>query len=319
MNVSWRTCNQPIRPTESKSIPVDRFLAPTGSDCSTGTGYRGQFMIWISELIASFFGRMTALNLLLHLALKSTLVLSIGLLITRLLMRKSSAAAKHLVWVLTFGVVALSPALARVLPFEPMLIGEREGKPAPTETVQPAEPDKLFEPGVRQRTSPSPIGSSPLVQQQQLPAKELGAFADELTREPNPIVITSPGPVTPVEVAAGNTKRESRESWVVGIQARTPVLFGIWIAGVTLCCSFLSLCRLELRQKQRRFTRVSNGRLIDALRILSSEAGIPTHRLSRCIGPAVDADDLGRSEAYHHVAVCREGLVRRPAADGTSP
>lgn len=258
-------------------------------------------MTWTGDLINGIFSHLIALDLLLHVTLKSTLVLAIGLLVAGLAMRRSAAAARHLAWVLTFLVVATSPVLVRLLPIKPMLIGTRvahDDSSGQNRSDDSAASGVSIAPGLQQRILPPATMPAPQLQQQlqqtlfEAPAppnaadtsskpaelvQEAEAQESQAARAANLIRSVQPKPEETAEIAATTAttaETQRRASWLVRLREWAAVLFGIWFAGVCVSCGFLVYSHLQLKRLQRRFRPVLDGRLFAVLRSLVDDAGI---------------------------------------------
>lgn len=216
-------------------------------------------MASLSELTGSVFGSMTALDLLLHLVLKSSVFMVIGLSITSLTMRKS-AASRHLVWMLAFSALALTPVLARLWPSEPVLIGDTAVQTNPLKQSKGDESGELPEFIVQQlqQRESGVSSSSGTAGETQMLESVTGAENQSLT------------PNDPEFEPDSHTNI----SWAERFQPWTPLLLGTWMSGVTALLSLLVIGQLELKKSRHGFQRVTNNRLLTVLKETVNDLGI---------------------------------------------
>lgn len=214
-------------------------------------------MTWINDLTGSIVGSMNTLDLLLQLVLTSTIVLLIGLVITRLAARRS-AAARHLLWLLVFAGMAVAPVVVRIWPIEPILIGGflRQEYQAEPQSIDVAADEGEFadfylqELQARQSISPN--------------------NADQVLEASTRIRDSS---AVPTDRQTQKTS-DADISWVTHVQAWIPLFLGVWMSGVALISSLLVIGQLELRKERRSFRLETDEILLTALRRVADELGV---------------------------------------------
>lgn len=178
-----------------------------------------------------------------------SVVLLLGAWGLNLMMRRTSAAARHLVWVVAFAGVVCLPVLALVLPEwrVPVLpsISSAPSTGVPRESIA-AEP-------FQGPAEAEPDGGIPAVNQ----AKEKDPAAGDVS-----------APISTARILDG-----PRDSVAPGISSRwwSHGLLLIWIAGVCVSLGFTFAGVFRLRRLAARARRVNGGRIIEVLNIVCRE------------------------------------------------
>jgi beta-lactamase regulating signal transducer with metallopeptidase domain len=173
--------------------------------------------------------------LLLDAALKGAVVLACALAATRL-MRRASAASRHLVWAVSLAAVVALPVLAPVLPAWKVL---------PVPVLGPSPSPHVF--------TVAPAAAAPRSEEERGPADEVAASAAELT---------SPATASPAPAMASTPARGSFSfDWRLSVLA-------LWALGVALLAARLAygVARVWwLRRRAVEITDESWVRIVDGL------------------------------------------------------
>lgn len=180
-----------------------------------------------------------------------------------LAMRKTSAAARQVVWVLALAAMLVLPLASAALPSWQVLPGwakiEMPSEPAAMSSVDPAgstESSSSFGSVGRGRPEMSSAPAHAVMQ----PTATLRQYPNESPADvpPSAAVATVPDSreaPAPVDVAAG-TVAGSAKSWR---SLLVPVALAVWLAGTLACLFPLLLGRLSLRRLARGSQRIEGG------------------------------------------------------------
>ena len=191
-----------------------------------------------------------ALPVLLDAAVKGAVLLAVaGVLV--LAMRKASAAARQVVWLLALAALVALPLASAALPSWGILPGwariEMQAEPVPANVADSV----IVEPRA------DPVGGADRADMQAAPPAP-HAHAGESESPPAPIVALEPAPqAMPAPAAAASTAKpaagQSCGMWIV------PSAVATWLAGTLVCLLPLVLGRLSLCRLARRSRQITSG------------------------------------------------------------
>lgn len=200
--------------------------------------------------------------------LKGTLLLLVAAMAVALL-RRQSAAFRHLVWTGTLGLMLAIPLLSTLLPGWSVLpgwLGVRAGeRPGSTESeasrVEPA-------PMVAREANELSVETSG-VEPQPMVIRETAARPEdfeERVRHPRPVESVARHESVPVPVAGESAPSRLRSS---------EFLFGLWLAGVLLLVTRLLTSLWKLRRHCRQAELIETGPLFDVFEVCRKELSVP--------------------------------------------
>ena len=176
-----------------------------------------------------------ATHWLLDLSLQGTLLLVLASAVS-LLLRRASAAARHLVWVLALGGLLVLPLLGILVPRHMTLM--RSVLPS---QAMPVVPQAAPPPGSRAES------------------RQAESSRAEVSASPQPIPLVSKGAVTEnardVDPRFGDGGARRGEGWAVGV-------LGVWLGGVLLVGARIVAGLLAVRRLERATEPLSKGPLV---------------------------------------------------------
>jgi beta-lactamase regulating signal transducer with metallopeptidase domain len=202
------------------------------------------------------------------LAGRVTLVLALALLTTSL-MRRTSAAARHFVWLLATVAVLLMPVLSLAIPewrVVPGLSWLRATPPASSVSRAPAAAVPAAVPAATVRgESVAPRAADGATRVRAVEAADVGTGTGSGTVEAAAVSVDDGGAVPPAAKPGGGPARSM--SW--------PLLaLMVWAVGAALRMAYVLAGHARIRQVARSSRRVRSGRLVDAVREVAREFGI---------------------------------------------
>ncbi len=211
-------------------------------------------MSWIFELLGDSLrpdtiSSMATAHLLVHLTLKSTVVLLIALLVTKVAIKRS-AAARHLVWMVSFVAIAVTLLLPGIWPSQPMHIGSLVAG------------NDVFDP-----TAFDEPGKLPDFMVQRFQQSETEASFVPVLGDRGQIAGSAAGNTHETEGQIGSRNRAPATfAWGQQIQTLAPILLAAWIVGTTGFLSLLVIGHLAMQRRQRGFHRATDRRLLTVVK-----------------------------------------------------
>ena len=196
-----------------------------------------------------------ALPVLLDAAVKGMALLVVAAVVV-LALRKASAAARQVVWLLALAAILALPLASAALPSWQVLPGWAKIE-MPAATVEPASADATDSTLLR-GADQAPMRAAPSAPREG--AAESGApSAPAVALEPGPRAAPAPA-ATAATTAQVDTAGKSWRAWIV------PLAVAVWLAGTLVCLLPLALGRISLWRLARRSSVIvsaAEGRRID--------------------------------------------------------
>lgn len=192
-----------------------------------------------------------ALPVLLDVAAKGMVLLAIaGVLV--LAMRKASAAARQVVWLLALAALLALPLVSAALPSWRVLPGWVKFE-MPVESAEPASPPPT-DSSAAELGQADPLPGAGQARTHSAPPTAATDDTFESGTSPRPSVAHEQAPRAATDAtAAGSAAGQSRWTWVV------PLSVAIWLAGTIVCLLPLLLGRISLWWLARHSRRITGG------------------------------------------------------------